>query len=174
MPSYSQLINMNKRSFFLVFVPFCLFACSISSTPRSAPLNENLYSSGRDSVLADSIVYHPVRVDHHGNILPWFSSSPGLSYDHVLNLVWTFWKNIETDSNGIKYYMNHQVWRPNHDHRGLGGDQVMMSLSSWDLYYNYSGDVELIENMKYMADYYLEHSLSPVNCKWPIFLFHTI
>jgi len=63
--------------------------------------------------------------------------------------------------------MNHQVWSPEHDKRGLGGDQLMMALSSWDLYYNYTGDTALIGNMQYMADYYLAHSLSPSNCKWP-------
>jgi hypothetical protein len=43
----------------------------------------------------------------------------------------------------------------------------MMAMSSWDLYYNYTGDQSLVENMKYMADYYLAHSLSPANAKWP-------
>jgi hypothetical protein len=63
--------------------------------------------------------------------------------------------------------MNHQVWRPDHDKRGLGGDQLMMALSSWDLYYNYTGDAALIENMKYIADHYLAHSLSALNSAWP-------
>jgi hypothetical protein len=85
----------------------------------------------------------------------------------VLQRVWNFWKNIETDSNGEKYYMNHQVWRVNHDKRGLGGDQLMMAMSSWNLYYDYTGDTALIENMKYMADYYLAHSLSSPDTKWP-------
>ena len=43
----------------------------------------------------------------------------------------------------------------------------MMALSSWNLYYNYTGDESLVENMKYMADYYLAHSLSPADSKWP-------
>jgi hypothetical protein len=43
----------------------------------------------------------------------------------------------------------------------------MMAMSSWDLYYNYTGDESLIENMKYMADYYLAHSLSSPGSKWP-------
>jgi hypothetical protein len=115
----------------------------------------------------DTLVYHPVRVDQQGNILPWNSDNAGNAYDDVMKRVWHFWKNIETDSNGQKYYMNHQVWSPEHDKRGLGGDQLMMALSSWDLYYNYTGDTALIGNMKYMADYYLSHSLSPSYCKWP-------
>jgi len=116
---------------------------------------------------SDTIVYHPVRIDQYGNILPWNSDNPGNAYSDVMKRVWNFWKNIGTDSNGQKYYMNHQVWSPEHDKRGLGGDQLMMALSSWDLYYNYTGDTALTGNMQYMADYYLAHSLSPSNCKWP-------
>ena len=98
-------------------------------------------------MLSDSIIYHPVRVDENGDILPWFSANLGQSYDDALERVWKFWKNVETDSNGMPYYLNHQVWRANHDKRGLGGDQIMMALSSWDLYYDYTGDEAVLDNM---------------------------
>ena len=130
-------------------------------------LNSDLIQAKNNTILPDTIIYHPVRVDQKGDILPWYSSNLGESYDIVLSKVWSFWKNIELDSNGMKYYMNHQVWRPNHDKRGLGGDQFMMALSSWDLYYDYTGDKSIIDNMKYMADYYLAHSLSSPDSKWP-------
>lgn len=135
---------------------------------HSSPVDPGRYSlAQKDTILSDSIIYHPVRISDAGSILPWYSSNPGRSYDHVLKLVWQFWKNMEVDSNGIRYYMNHQVWKPKHDPRGLGGDQIMMAMSSWDLYYNYTGDASLIENMKYMADYYLDHSLSQAEDAWP-------
>ena len=118
-------------------------------------------------LLKDSIQYHPVRVDAHGNILPWYSSNPGESYDTVISLVWNFWKNMEIDSNGLKYYMNHQVWKPEHDMRGLGGDQLNMALSSWTLLFAYTGDTMIIDNMRYIADYYLQHSYSSPTDKWP-------
>jgi len=119
-------------------------------------------------LLSDTIQYHPVRINKSdGSILPWFSADKGESYDTVILLVWNFWKNMETDSNGLKYYMNHQVWAPWHDMRGLGGDQINMALSSWALLYAYTGDSEIIENMKYMADNYLERSLSGPDDKWP-------
>lgn len=130
-------------------------------------LSGDLIHAQKDTILTDSIIYHPVRVDQNGDILPWYSSNLGESYDAVLTMVWSFWKNMELDSNGMKYYMNHQVWAPNHDKRGLGGDQIMMALSSWDLYYDYTGDESIIDNMKYMADYYLAHSLSSTDCQWP-------
>jgi hypothetical protein len=121
----------------------------------------------RDTIIADTIQYHPVRLDLDGNILPWYSSDPGESYDTVLSLVWNFWKNMEIDSNGLKYYMNHQVWKPHHDMRGLGGDQINMALSSWALYYRYTGDRSVVDNMKYLTDEYLARSLSDASCQWP-------
>ncbi len=119
-------------------------------------------------LISDTIQYHAVRINKtDGSILPWYSADPGTSYDTVLMLVWNFWKNMETDSNGLKYYMNHQVWKPEHDMRGLGGDQVNMALSSWALLYAYTGDQAILDNMKYMADTYLERSLSDSADQWP-------
>lgn len=119
-------------------------------------------------LLSDTIGYHAVRVNKaDSSILPWYSSDLGISYDTALMLVWNFWKNMETDSNGLKYYMNHQVWKPEHDMRGLGGDQINMALSSWTLLYAYTGDQSILENMKYLADTYLERSLSDSTDKWP-------
>ncbi len=120
-----------------------------------------------DSIITDTIQYHPVRLDLQGNILPWYASDPGASYDTAIMLVWDFWKHMEIDSNGLKYYMNHQVWAPDHDMRGLGGDQINMALSSWALLYQYTGDQSIIEDMKYMADEYLARSLSDDSSSWP-------
>ena len=156
---------MRKFPIVLLFILF-VTRCANQSSPYEG-LPEDLINPTGNSILSDSIIYHPVRVDNEGDILPWYSANLGQSYDHVLDRVWNFWKNMEIDSNGMQYYMNHQVWSPGHDRRGLGGDQIMMALSSWDLYYNYTGDESIIENMKYMADYYLEHSLSPPDSEWP-------
>jgi hypothetical protein len=130
-------------------------------------LSSDIISSEKDSIVNDSIIYHPVRIDQQGNILPWRFANLGQSYSDALDRVWKFWKNMEKDSNGMPYYMNHQVWRPGHDRRGLGGDQLMMALSSWDLYYNFTGDASVIDNMKLMADYYLANSLSKPGDSWP-------
>jgi hypothetical protein len=130
-------------------------------------LSSDMIEATKDTILSDKIIYHFVRVDNKGDILPWHSANLGESYDLVLKLVWSFWKNMEYCSNGTKYYMNHQVWSERHDRRGLGGDQLQMALSSWDLLYNYTGDESILENMKYMADYYLAHSLSSPDCEWP-------
>jgi hypothetical protein len=117
---------------------------------------------------ADHLVYHEIRTDDRGNIIPWYSSDPAAAYDHNLRIIWEFWKNMKSCPNGVKYFMQHQVWaHPVEDARGLGGDQLAMALSSWSLYYAYSGDRTVIDNMVYIADYYLAHALSAPSAAWP-------
>jgi hypothetical protein len=152
---------MGKSSaFFLVAVS----AFFISGCKGNILLSQKLQDT---VVVSDTIQYHAVRVNKtDGSILPWYSSDLGTSYDTVLLLVWNYWKNMPVDSTGFKHYLHHQVYKPG-DRRGIGGDQLMMALSSWDLLYNYTGDQSIIDNMKYMADYYIENSLSSPGCKWP-------
>jgi hypothetical protein len=116
----------------------------------------------------DTLGYHKIVPDpKDGSILPLYSLDRGKSYDYVINAVWRFWDTMRTDMNGLPYYMNHQVWRPGvNDNRGLGGDQLQMALSSWHLLYQYTGNERVKENMKFIADYYLSHSLSPSTAIW--------
>ena len=117
---------------------------------------------------AQQLIYHDIEVDKNGHIIPWYSEDLGKSYDHVINLVWNFWDTMRLDMNGVPYHMNHQVWKENvNDYRGIGGDQIQMALSSWALLYAYTGNQRIVENMKFMVDYYLTHSLSGPDCKWP-------
>jgi hypothetical protein len=113
--------------------------------------------------------YHNIHLNAADNtILPWYSTDPGKSFDFVINKVWEFWNTMRTDKNGLPYYMNHQVWRSDfNDRRGIGGDQFAMALSSWNLFYDYTGDETVKEEMKFIADYYLTHSLSPADAAWP-------
>jgi hypothetical protein len=123
----------------------------------------HLFSQGKEI-----LIYHPIQTDKSGKIIPWFDENPGKSYDHVINLVWNFWDHMRQDMNGLPYYMNHQVWNANfNDPRGIGGDQFAMALSSWDLYYPYSGNERVKANMYFIADYYLTHGLSPSDARWP-------
>jgi hypothetical protein len=151
-----------KSLFILIgLVSFALLSgCRVH--PASGPVMQDTL------LISDTIQYHAVRIDRkERSILPWYSPDAGASYDTVLLLVWNFWNNMETDTNGLKYYMNHQVWKPEHDMRGLGGDQINMALSSWTLLYAYTGFQAIINNMKYLADTYLERSLSAPGDAWP-------
>ncbi len=117
---------------------------------------------------AEHLVFHEIRTDAHGFIAPWYAPDPAVAYDSAIRSVWDFWKNMKSCPNGVKYFMQHQVWaHPTEDSRGIGGDQLAMALSSWNLYRNYSGDPAVLENMIYIADYYLAHSLSSPKSAWP-------
>ena len=116
----------------------------------------------------EKLFYYEIKTDKSGNIIPWYSDDLGKSYSHVINLVWNFWDTMRRDMNGLPYYMNHQVWNPTvNDHRGIGGDQLSMAMSSWRLLYAYTGNEHIKENMRFMADYYITHGLSPATAKWP-------
>ncbi len=124
----------------------------------------------KETVLDEKLFhYHKIHLNAADNtILPWYSSDAGRSFDFVINKIWDFWDTMRTDKNGLPYYMDHQVWRPDfNDRRGIGGDQFAMALSSWNLYYGYSGKEAVKEDMKFIADYYITHSLSPADAAWP-------
>ena len=55
------------------------------------------------------------------------------------------WRRAPT---ACPYYLQHQVWKPEHDPRGLGGDQISMALSSWNLLHGYLGDPAVVANMR--------------------------
>jgi hypothetical protein len=115
----------------------------------------------------ETIGYHEVRTDSKGRIVPWFGNSPGEAYDHVVRLVWNFWVSMRNCPNGVPYYLQHQVWKPDGDDpRGLGGDRISMALSSWNLLYQYLGESSVRANMILMADYWLEHGLSKPGDLW--------
>ncbi|MFT3704740.1 MAG: hypothetical protein QM802_20410 [Agriterribacter sp.] len=128
----------------------------------------NLISPAIAQQKSEVLIYHPIQTDAQHKIIPWYDKNPGKSYDHIINLVWNFWDTMRTDMNGLPYYMNHQVWNPRFDDpRGIGGDQFAMALSSWRLYYAYTGNEKVKENMFFIADYYLSHGLSAPETKWP-------
>ena len=111
--------------------------------------------------------YHQVKLDSTGRIVPWYGKSAGEAYDHVVRLVWAFWHDMRLCSNGVPVYLQHQVWKPDQDDpRGLGGDQISMTLSSWNLLYDYLGDEEVKSNMTRIADYWLEHGMSKPTDLW--------
>lgn len=126
-------------------------------------------SNVKERVINEKLLYHPIHLnDADQTIMPWYSTDLGKSYDFVIGKVWNFWDTMRTDKNGLPYYMNHQVWRGDfNDRRGIGGDQFSMALSSWNLLYAYSGNEAVKEEMKFITDYYLTHSLSPADAVWP-------
>src|SRR5919112_790624 len=115
----------------------------------------------------ERLVFHDIQVDAAGKIVPWYSPKPSVAYDHAIRVVWRFWNGLPVCPNGVRYFMQHQVWKPGEDARGLGGDQLAMALSSWNLLHGYLGNPAIVTNMRYIADYYLAHGLSPPASRWP-------
>jgi hypothetical protein len=125
-----------------------------------APVSRGQVRSGR-------IGYHEVRTDAAGKIVPWYGSGPSEAYDHAVRLVFDFWLQMRICPNGVPLYLQHQVWKPDvDDPRGLGGDQIPMALSSWNLLYGYLGDPAVKQNMVFMADYWLAHGMSGPDLMW--------
>jgi hypothetical protein len=121
---------------------------------------------------SDFLQYHFIVTDLNGNILPWYRPDDlGASYDHMLHLVFEWWLNMERNpaEPNLPYYLMHQVWRPgpDYDPRGIGGDQVAMAMSSWRLFYDYTGDPRTIDNMILMANHVISNGLSASTDNWP-------
>jgi hypothetical protein len=139
-----------------VFALALLSALSRAQDRADYPVNEH------------HIVYHDVKVDANGGILPWYSDDPSKAYDHDIRLVWNFWIHMRKCQDGVPYYLQHQVWRADKDDpRGLGGDQINMALDSWNLLYDYLGDPAVTDNMVLIADYWLDHGMSGSASLWP-------
>ena len=111
--------------------------------------------------------YHEIRTGPDGMILPWSDDDPARAFDRVLRLVWGFWQRMAPCPNGVPYALQHQVWKPEHDPRGLGGDQIAMALSSWNLLHQYLGDPAVVADMRLMADYWIAHGFSRPGDAWP-------
>lgn len=130
-----------------------------------AVLLASLLFAGAPAVRGERLIYHEIRTDEAGRILPW-SGPPSAAYDHVVRLIWDFWRGMEKCDNGVPYYMQHMIWYPDRHEAGLGGDQIPMALSSWNLLYGYLGDEAVKRNMTFMADYWLDHGLSKASDAW--------
>jgi hypothetical protein len=112
---------------------------------------------------------HPIRTDASGKILPWYSDSPDSAYDFVVRKTWDFWSKVDTCCGGVPQYMvdrTWDAWKPEEPVAGIGGDQFAMTLSSWDLLYDYTGDERIIQNMEYIADTYLANGFTSPSDLW--------
>lgn len=144
---------MNRTSRVILFV---LMITLVSSPPLAS------------AAFQEELGYHSIKTDQDGKIIPWRSANLGEAYDHTIRLVWDFWKNMRSCPNGVKYYLQHQIWKKRSDHpNGLGGDQLSMALSSWNLLHQYLGDSAVKDDMIYIADYYIEHAFSKPADAWP-------
>jgi hypothetical protein len=137
------------------------------STTAAFCLSLALASAALPARGTDHIGYHDVKTDAAGKLVPWYGDQPLQAYDHVVRQVWSFWITMRNCPDGVPYYLQHQVWKPDKDDpRGLGGDQLNMALSSWNLLYGYLGDPAVRANMRLIADFWMAHGLAPSGLLW--------
>ncbi|MCE1198053.1 MAG: hypothetical protein LWW85_03710 [Marinilabiliales bacterium] len=124
------------------------------------------------------LFFHDIRTDAHHHIVPWNQQDPAASYDEILHLCWNYWKNMPCywmrkipdfkQKFGMEFPPLYLLFRT-HDpaDMGIGGDQFAMMLSSFNLWYDYTGDQEVLDNMIFQANWYLDHGLSASTALWP-------
>jgi hypothetical protein len=145
-----------------------LAAVPASASPApTAPLAAELGEQGGGDDHGTHLQYHEIRTGPDGMIRPWSDDDPARAFDRVVRLVWGFWRSLPDCPNGVPYVLQHQVWKPEHDPRGLGGDQISMALSSWNLLHQYLGDPAVVADMRRLADYWIGHGFTAEDAAWP-------
>ncbi len=111
--------------------------------------------------------YFQIQIDPQDKIVPWYSPDFGVAFDHMLGALWSYWRQIPEVLPGVPHYFIYRTRDNESANLGVGGDQFAMMLSSWGLYYAYTGDTRLITDMRRQADHYLANSLSGPSAAWP-------
>jgi hypothetical protein len=135
-------------------------------------------TNGRPPERPGVLMYHAIKTDAAGHIVPWNADAPGHAFGPLLQSLWRFWDALPLDRNGIPYQLNHQVWNERLDDvRGIGGDQVAQQMDSWRLLYAYLGEPtdprssrdhgRVLHDLLASVDHYLAHSLSGPTDAWP-------
>ncbi len=143
------------------------------TTPKNIFVKLPRYTGPNGWIITPVILqYHNIVTDLSGNILPWHNpDNLGDSYDHVIHLVFDWWLNIPPNPNepNLPFYLMHRIWKtaPDYYGSGIGGDQVAMAMSSWRLFYNYTGDQRAINDMVLMANHVIDNGLSAPTDNWP-------
>lgn len=127
---------------------------------------------------------HPAVLDKHGVIAPWYGGLNGqcdlrvrIAAETLKRYPWT------TTNNAIVVYPDYlftSKWQissngtitPENPGDWMNGDLGQRStsvLNGWVDYYRYTGDPAAIAHMSYMADYLLDHALTPADHPWPLF-----
>lgn len=124
---------------------------------------------------------HKIVLDNQSRIIPWFSPAEK-AYDQLLRLRWNFIKSKVPASPGPaprslypQYYfycafkndMKPDMWMND------VGEKIPNWFESGRLYYAYTGDTVVLNIVKDLADYALEHGTSPSTFAWPGFPYTT-
>ena len=127
---------------------------------------------------------HPVVLDSEGKLLPWYGPAEK-AYDHFLRLRWNFIKTRVPYSPGpaprsdYPQYFFYCAYRDKNGKLELDafmndvGEKIPNWVESARLFYAYTGDASVIDIVKKLVDYTLDHGISPAGFAWPEFPYTT-
>ena len=120
---------------------------------------------------AQTLDTHPVRLDAGGKLLSWVTPQTR-AYDRVMFMSWDLLKNkIPIDpANGLKLFYTHCDYDPITlgvyvAPNNAGSKNAMLSDAAL-MYYAYSGDHEVIDLVRGLLDYHLDHGITPADYDW--------
>ncbi|MEO5893192.1 MAG: hypothetical protein ABIQ31_23275 [Ferruginibacter sp.] len=133
---------------------------------------------------ADSFNNHRVVLDGQSKIISWITPQ-SKAYDQFLKQRWDFIKTLKTYSPGpaprssyppyyfyCAYRYKDGVLEPDTWMNDIG-EKIPNWFESARLYYAYTGDTEVMELVKKMVDYTMQHGTSAANFSWPGFPYTT-
>jgi hypothetical protein len=123
---------------------------------------------------------HTIKLDDSGKIVPWDTSSPN-AYDSFLDQRWNFIKTQVPNSPGTPpvsnypeyyFYDGYQTTNkeivPDYWMNDIG-EKIPNWVESGRLYYAYTGDTAVMDIVRGLVDYTIDHGTSPSNFAWPNF-----
>ncbi len=133
----------------------------------------------RNILHAQKINEHKVVLDGEKKIISWITPQ-SKAFDTFLHQRWNFIKNRVPDYPGTdypQYYFSCGYSNQNYGVPSGWMNDVAEKIPNWfesaRLYYAYTGDESVMEIVKNLADYALEHGTSPADFAWPDFPYTT-
>jgi len=136
-------------------------------------------------VITDTVFCtHKVVLDEKGKLIAWYTPKEN-AYDHFLRLRWDFIKNrvpLSPDPDPRSRYPQYYFYcafRVRNDSlipdtwMNDIGEKIPNWFENARLYYEYSGDSDVMKIMKDLIDYTLEHGTSSKEFAWPGFPYTT-
>jgi hypothetical protein len=162
----------SRRSWTELLCPLGLGAACVALLTLTPALAEDVFNG------------HRVILDGQNKIIPWFVPAER-AYDHFLRLRWNFIKTRVPNSPGPpprSSYPQYYFYCAYRDRDGRLepdtwmndiGEKVPNWFESARLYYAYSGDASVMDIVKGLIDYTIEHGTSPSSFAWPDFPYTT-
>lgn len=130
-----------------------------------------------------SLNNHRVLLDEQSKIISWISPQ-SIAYDRFLKQRWNFIKSLNANVHGpsgqlyppyffhCAYRVKNGILEPDTWMNDIG-EKIPNWFESARLYYAYTGDTIVMDLVKRLVDYSLDHGISPADFSWPNFPYTT-